>query len=270
MSEDADETKEPMDCANLVRPEFRDAVRARRSELGRSWPVADRDEYEAHLRSLLAGAVLSVRVPLAALLSILHDRRFKTRHEGSMSRNPTRNTDEESAVWCLDPSRPATFPIFGYLATEKDISEPAARASLHSAYGSARVLLSDDLRDRATVFFGDSLAWIRGSTGAPAPLTEPDELTWPFDRGLPTDRVSLDGCAFDEVVELQIIGGITLDEITEVIFDFDPPERVKRALGCAGIDWNVNPMPTLPGWLAERFSPERLDDAEAGGTSSEG
>jgi len=247
---------------DLVRPEFRDAVRARRLELGRCWPADRRDEYEAHLRSLLREAIVGARVPLSALLSIVRDGRFKTRHEGSMSKNPMRSIDEETAVWSLDPSKPETYPIFGYAASINDVTDAAARASLHSTYGSARVLLSRDVRPRATVFFGDSLSWIRNSTGAPALLDEPDELAWPFDRGLPTERRALDECAFDEVVELQITGGISVDEVDEVIFDFEPPPVVIRALRCAGIVWSVNPMPTFPPWLAELFVRDRLDGVE--------
>ena len=179
-----------------------------------------------------------------------------------MSKNPTRSIDEESAVWSLDPSKPETYPIFGYAASINDVTEAAARASLHSAYGSARVFLSPDVRPRTSVFFGDSLSWIRNSTGAPAPLNEADELTWPFDRGVPTERGSLDEGAFDEVVELQIIGGISIGDIEGVIFDFEPPAVVVRALRCAGIDWSVNPMPPFPAWLGELFVRDRLGSSE--------
>jgi hypothetical protein len=136
--------------------------------------------------------------------------------------------------------------------------------SASTTRGSARVLLSPDVRPRTSVFFGDSLSWIRNSTGAPAPLNEADELTWPFDRGVPTERGSLDEGAFDEVVELQIIGGISVGvgDIDGVIFDFEPPAVVARALRCAGIDWSVNPMPTFPAWLGELFVRDRLGSAE--------
>ncbi len=46
-----------------------------------------RDEYECHLRTLLADAELAVRVPLDALAAILRDGRFKTRHEAGPLRS---------------------------------------------------------------------------------------------------------------------------------------------------------------------------------------
>jgi hypothetical protein len=77
-------------------------------------------------------------------------------------------------------------------------------------------------------------------------------------RSSPIERLSLDECPFDEVVEIQIIGGISVNKVDGVIFDFDPPEVVVRSLEGAEIDWSVNAMPPLPPWLEERLVRDRL------------
>ncbi len=227
-------------------------------ELGRSWPYDLRAESERHLRELLTRAEIGTRVRLDPLASIVRDGRFKTVHEGAPSRNPTRSIDEEAEVWVLDQGRLAEFPIFGYAASVDDVSEPATRASLHSAYGSARVLLADEVRERTSVFFGDSLSWIRGRTGAPAPLDTPDELAWPLDRGSPMDRATLDEGAADEFVEVQIIGGIAIGAIKRVLFDYEPPAAVAELLDQREIHWTVNAMPALPRYLEQVFQRDTL------------
>ncbi len=154
-------------------------------------------------------------------------------------------------MWDLDLDRLCEFPIFGYAASIADVSEPATRATMHHAYGSARALLRADIRERTTVFFGDSLAWIRRREGAPAPLDAPDELAWPFDRGSPFDRQSLDEGGADEYVEIQIIGGISTEMIQMILFDYPPSALVAEQLAAHKIAWDVNPMAKLPPYLAD-------------------
>ena len=66
----------------------------------------------------------------------------------------------------------------------------------------------------------------------------------------------------DEVVELQILGGISVYEIDTVVFDFEPPPALTRALRSKNVEWSVNPMPSLPSWLSERFVRGRVDGAD--------
>ncbi len=234
----------------LVRAEFREAVRVRRLREGILLPPDQREVVAAHLRALLAPTVISIRVYLNVLMKILVDGRFKTVYEdGVISKNPDRSMAAESQVWEVDPAHPEGFPIFGYAASSSDMSAPATRAHLHSAYGSARLILSDLMRERTTVFFGDSLSWVRMAGGAPATIDSPDELAWPPDRGWPLERRSADDGSMDEYVELQFLGGISRSMIREVIFDFAPDERIAQALRCQGIPWRINPMPEIPEYL---------------------
>jgi hypothetical protein len=244
----------------LVRPEFLVAVRVRRAEQALLLPPDERAVVADHLRALLAPTVISVRVYLNVLMEILADGRFKTVYEdGVISRNPDRSMAEESEVWELDPSHPEVFPIFGYAASLSDMSEPATRAHLHSAYGSARLILSDAMRERTTVFFGDSLSWVRKIEGAPAPIDSPDEFAWPHDRGSPLERRSADEGSMDEYVELQFLGGISCPMIREVVFDFAPDHRVVQALRCHHIPWHVNLMPAIPEYLRDTVGPLPAD-----------
>jgi hypothetical protein len=232
----------------LIRPEFRDRVMAARRERGLGWPARERESYESHLRVLLSEAEISKRVKLDALKLILEDGRFKTSHEPGclQSKNPSRSAAEEAAVWNVPASALSELPIFGYAATAADVTVPETRATLHMAYGSARVLLRREVRTRSTVLFGDSLWPVRHDEGAPASLDAPDELCWLPDRGVPSERHGLDEGAPDEVVEIQIIKGLRLSEVSAVRFDFDPPQPIVDALSERRIGWCVNPMPALP------------------------
>ena len=235
----------------LVRPQFRERVRARRVKFGCLWPEALADRYEAHLRGLLVDAEIGTRVQLEDLESILRDGRFKTRHEpGVHSKNPQRHPDEEAEVWNVDARHLCEFPIFGYAATTDDVAVPETRRTLHNAYGPARVLFAESVRVRCSVFFGDTLRWLRDGSGAPAPVCAPDELSWPPDLGPPTERASIDVCGPEDVVEIQILGGIEAIEIKRVILDAEPADALARALRRAGLTPEVNPLPDRGSSLA--------------------
>ena len=239
----------------LVWPEFRDRVTAARRERGWRWTAGERGRYESHLRSLLSEAEISTRVSLDALALILEDGRFKTRYEPGclQSPNPPRSATEEARVWNVPAGALGELPIFGYAATVADVAVPETRATLHMAYGSARVLLRSEVGARCTVFFGDSLWAVRHDEGAPAPLGAPDELCWLPERGLPSERHGPDEGGPDEVVEIQIIKGLRVSEISSVRFDFDPPQPVLDALARRGICSCVNPMPTPPEYSRKSF-----------------
>jgi hypothetical protein len=248
----------------LVRADFRERVHARREQLGCCWPTELREPLQAHLRELVAPALLGTRVPLERLARILADGRFRTSHEpgGQPSKNPPRSPAQEARVWNIAESALADMPIYGYLATLADVTSIEARASLHQAYGSARVLLADEVRSRSTVFFADSRWPLTHEEGAPAPVDESDELAWLPDRGDPRARGSIDVGVFDEVVETQIIGGIHAREIETVIFDCPPPASIKQALCSREIEWDVNPLPEMSAEQQARFVADRLAGAE--------
>jgi hypothetical protein len=245
----------------LLRPEFRERVRVSRVERGWEWPATEREHYEAHLRALVQSAEISKRVKLAAFARILEDGRFKTPYEPGClpSGNPERSAAQEAKVWNVSADAFGELPTFGYLATIADVAVPSTRAYLHNAYGSVRVMLASAVKAKCTVFFADSLWAINHEEGVPAPLDAPDELCWLPDRGLPTGRLTIDEGGADEVVEIQIIGGLSLGEISSVRFDFEPPDSIVNALCARGIKWCLNPMPTLP-----RYSRLRLDALSAG------
>jgi len=231
-----------------------------RAARGGSWPASERAGRQADLRRLLRDAEISTRVTLDALVLILACGRFKTRYEPGCvpNKNPARSAAEEAQVWNVSAESPGDLPIFGYAATAGDVSVPETRATLHMAYGSARVLLSDTVRSRCTVFFGDSLWALRHDEGAPAPLSEPDELCWLADRGLPEERHNIDQGGPDEVVEIQILKGLRVSEIASVRFDFEPPHLVQDALEQQKVSWRVNPMLALPKYSARHFVADRL------------
>ena len=206
-------------------------------------------------------AEIASRVKLDALAGILADGRFKTRHEpaGRPSKNPPRSAAEEARIWNVPERALSEMPIYGYLATRADVAAVETRMSLHQAYGSARVVLRPEARSRSTVFFGDSRWPTSHDEGAPTPIDGPYELAWMPDLGAPTDRRSVDEGYFDEVVELQVIGGVHIRDIEVVVFDFDPPPSIIGALRCRKLKWDVNPLPSVsdeqcPGFVADELT----------------
>ncbi len=244
----------------LVRPAFCARVRARRQERGWCWPAEVRECFEGHLRALVERAEIGSRVKLDALAGILADGRFKTRHEatGRPSKNPPRSSAEEARIWNVHERALSGMPIYGYLATRADVTAVETRMSLHRAYGSARVVLRPEARSCSTVFFGDSRWPTSHDEGAPAPIDGPYELAWMPDLGPPTDRRSVDEGYFDEVVELQIIGGVHISDIEVVVFDLDPPCSITDALRCRELKWDVNPLPSMSDEQRARFVADEL------------
>jgi hypothetical protein len=242
----------------LLRKEFRERVRAARAKRGWEWSAAEREPYEAHLRALVQGAEISKRVRLEAFARILDDGRFKTPYEPRClpSGNPVRSAVRDAQVWNVSAEAFGELPTFGYLATTADVAVPETRAYMHNAYGSVRVMLAGEVKARCTVFFADSLWAISHDEGAPAPLDAPDELCWLPDRCLPPERLTIDEGGPDEVAEIQIIGGLSVDEISSVRFDFKPPESIVDALSARAIKWCVNSVPTLPSY--SRLVPDTL------------
>ncbi len=180
----------------------------------------------------LSDAVLALRVTETALRAVLDGGRFRTREEIGPP-NPQRSADLERSIWTIDSEEPADLPVYGYAATVGDVRDrdggDATRRTLRETFGSARVILNDSLRDRTTFTMHDSLSLLERRAVAPSLITAPSHLSWPPEGDF--KRKNLDWCGADEFFELQILGGVYVDDIAEVLFDWEPAQVTKEALG---------------------------------------
>lgn len=186
----------------------------------------------------LSGAVLGRRMTEEGLCSVLADGRFKTQAEIG-SPNPTRPPSLERSVWTIEGDDPADLPIYGYAATIGDLRDPdgglKSLESVRRAYGPVRVIFKNSVRSRTTFTIHDSLWRLKQLGVAPSRVTNPSHLSWPFDGDWNRERI--DRCRADEYCEIQILGRVYVDDIDRVLFDRQPHQQTKEALG--GVPYQV-------------------------------
>lgn len=220
------------------------------------------DELKADLarrtREAFAGKKIGVRVNPADLSRIINDGRIKTQFESGKSKGkfaPGYRAQFESAWFGLDEKKtdPKVRPIYGYVMTDgvrpaglgsADIFAPATDAL--SQYGQIQIVLKDQVRDRTTAMFGDSLNNYR--MGQPSPVNNPSWQSFSpppgksmMSRGLNDLDRKMDESAFRSgtYAEAQIHGGVTLADIDEVLFPTTPTAAVQKELNDAGVKWRV-------------------------------
>jgi hypothetical protein len=192
---------------------------------------------EAQMREQLAGAKVVVRRANESTLRDILDRgRMRTQFETKTSGGdyaPTKRAKFEESIWGysrkLDPQR---RPIYGYLSPGGDESVwPVGQ------YGGIRIVLKDSVRSRTSIVFGDSL-------GARVPTSDLDSPRWwsyrTFTYTDPTKAANYWSGDFQKnarYIETQIHGGVTVGDIDEVIFEFQPSADMIAALARAGIRW---------------------------------
>lgn len=216
------------------------------------YPTLDElhDAVSAKMRELTAKAKVRVRVDEDALGSILEDGRFKTQFETGTSEgalNPELRDQIENFYFGYEDTPGEDRPIYGYVAGQGD-------EWTTQQYGEVIVQLDDDIRDRTSVSFFDSLDAYRG-TGTifeqgqelmPSPLNDP---SWQSAMPWEPDQLYGSILQFEDLRELpayaeaQIHGGVAVDDIEQVIFTgAEPSAEIKAALKEAGISWSWDPV----------------------------
>jgi len=190
------------------------------------------DAIRGQMAEWLSDAVLALRVTETSLREVLGAGRFKAQGETG-SPTPHRSADLERSIWTVDTKDPADLPVYGYAATLGDVRDidggDATRRTLRDTFGSARVILNDSLRGRTTFTMHDSRSLLESRAVAPSPITAPSHLSWPPEGDF--KRKNLDWCGANEFFELQILGGVYVDDIAQVLFDWEPAQVTKDALG---------------------------------------
>lgn len=188
-----------------------------------------KDAYLAEADKVVADAVkdaeVRIRVPSDTLGQVLKEGRFKSQFESGASRglyDPSYRTNAERTGFGYEASGkgaldPKLRPIYGYLAGSKE-------SGAVNMYGDAIVRLKPEVRDRTTFTLTDSLGEVDRGTILPQPIENPSVLA--ALPGLPDDIVGvwkyrtasepLDGISYP-YAEAQIHGGVTLNDIAEVI-----------------------------------------------------
>lgn len=216
------------------------------------------DEMRNRVRKAFANKKIAVRVTPKNLENILDDGRFKSQFESKSSKgnyDPTFRAGMEASWFGIpdDPSyKPQERPIYGYVALDGirpagfgsgSIGDPATDAL--SQYGQIQVVLKYDVRNRTTAMFGDSLNNL--TQGVPSPVNDPDWksftpiATGHGARGLARmDRSGLDAdFRHNAYAEAQIHGGVSLDDVEEIVFPSNPPTALRQKLDEKGVKWRV-------------------------------
>lgn len=203
---------------------------------------AELDEAKARaaeqLREDFAGKKVAVRVTEETLDRIVADGRFKTQFETKRSGGgyvPTKRAALESMMFGLPANAdPATRPIYGYVAIE-GIGPVRTSQDLLNTYGQVQVVLKDSVRSRTTASVGDSL----DRKVLPSPIDDP---SWEsFNPAYHWSKYDFDYADHRAVLypEAQVHGGVTVDDVEEVVFSVQPSEATQKALADKGISWRV-------------------------------
>ena len=223
-----------------------------------------------------------------ALLAILEDGRFKTQYETGVSEgwnSPSLRRKFENEYFAIPTDLPdADRPVYGYMP----LQDETGKVRHPVQYGDQIVVLKPEVRDRATMTFGDSLdgeltgmsldedfddlpkdrleAAFDGYESGPAIL---HEMVGALDA---SDAVEFDLGGEEagvknkwDYVEAQIHGGINLEDIEKVGINTDNENAKTMALALekAGIPWFKmdDPEETISTW-SEFSSGENLPDSQ--------
>lgn len=223
---------------------------------GRGVNVAQLREWAVEaIETRLKDAEVRIRVASEDLWAILEDGRLKTQYETNDSGgnlDPAYRMKEEarmfglkpdtsvSEIWTPHDATPPAYattdvpieerPIYGFLS-DRNLADDVGEDFL-GQYGDLTIRLKDDTLDRTTFNTGDSLGT---RTQAPTPFRAPEAASIsPYELpdlldGTETDFTSLaKGSGY---VEAQVHGGVTLDDIAEVLIPEAVYEEERTTVG---------------------------------------
>lgn len=239
-------------------PQAKDAAKKRRlNELRAQTGISDPVLLEAELQRAIDymqeevnRRTLAVRARFEGAEKIIAEGRFKSQFEtqtsGGKLDNMFRGSAEESGFGYPEKLDPMKRPIYGYFA---DLTDPKESLST-TQYGGVRFIVKNEVRDRTTVSWDDSLGGlIRGDLYPPV-STKIDAGA--FDMGYKLKSALNRGRPL--YFEAQIHNQLTIDDIEKVQFLFDEKtgslghrvidnderllvEKIKQMLTQKGIKW---------------------------------
>ena len=184
---------------------------------------------------------MSTRVNPSTLDKILDIGRFRSQVYPGV--NPTsqvtsvlpqdRRRIEREVFGLPEKSHADTHPVYGYIGNPDEKRGETFDALHVDQYGDARIVFKDSVRPRTTVVYGDSLANFDAHLVIPAPV---DAFDWDaFGKSLKGTRDNPFISSIDSDInwnrtyfDAQIHGGVTLDDIDYVEWDWDRSGRNGR------------------------------------------
>lgn len=232
-----------------------------------------KEQVKAQLRREFAGKPIGVRVTTDGLGRILRDGRMKTMFEtgrsgglggGSRGYREIRERAED-AFFGLGPDSDARErPIYGFVAVEGiqpagslNPTEPNEASVRLANYGDVQVILKDSVRSRTTATVGDSI----DEHILPTPVDNPGwESFNPGAHGFRELEIDWRQRGNWIYPEAQVHGGVSVDDIEEVVFAAEPDDALKASLRRAGINWRV--LPDSSAGRPKAPSPETYDERQ--------
>ncbi len=223
-------------------------------------PGTDPDKLKARMAESLKEAVdgkpVGVRMSPVGLQRMLDAGRYKTQHESNASSallDPGARKVAEGANFGLpDNLDPGKRPVYGYVMVDgirpagQDPETVEGFGDMLSQYGRVQVVLKPEVESRTTMMVGDSLN--DHTKGRPSPMSDPDWRSFTFttrqgliDKPLATlDRdYGSDEFRGYQYVEAQVHGGVTVDDIAEVVLAEPPTGALRQQLERSGLSWRV-------------------------------
>lgn len=210
---------------------------------------------EQALKDAADAGELVMRQPVAKLLAILSDGRVRSQFEtgtsqGLLDLNRRRRVEEKSLGLPQDLAA-QDRPVYGFLAPRGPDGPTGQVLEYTRAYGRALLRIKDSVRDRTRLTVGDSLDRVDRTQSSPveAPALRstyglrcdpPEDLVELRTRQSPKELLDSLARGYN-YVEAQFMGGLSVDDIAEVLFEFPPPPDVSEALARRGIPWRVVP-----------------------------
>lgn len=215
-------------------------------------------ELEARIQKMVdawaAEADAYINVPNSVLPKIISDGRFKNQFETGTTKGlpnlQARASTEEKVLGVAPDADPAARPSYGFMSALPDGQDIDA-----SQYGGTTIRLKRHVLRRSSVTFGDSLD--RNDRGS-QPLMAASQATAPTTLSFQSTSLShiwsklgADPSRFTaaairkglrpytDYAELQIFGGISLDDIEMVIFKGKSRPKLAKILDEAKIPWKL-------------------------------
>lgn len=217
-----------------------------------------KNDFGNRVRAAWADKKIAMRVTPSNLGKILADGRVKTQFETGTSKglnDKNARAAHEAMMFglSLDPNVDReSRPVYGYVAVDGirpvgvSVGSQGTGTDALSQYGQVQVVLKNEVRDRTTAMYGDSMN--HGRFGVPSPVNQPSWMSFtPMvdNGGIAANFGDLDRDPEDfelrsnAYVEAQVHGGVTVDDIAEVVFPSAPAKALRESLDAQGIPWRV-------------------------------
>lgn len=207
-----------------------------------------------HVKDLVGRAGLYTRRPVDDFEKIVDDGRWKTQFEIRSTQGfygpPLRAQVEEQLFgFPITGGDVTKRPVYGYLAEGGFTTDNGEEEQ----YGAAVIRMKASTRDRTTFSFWDSLdiPMLVGNPEygsfwmGPSPLSRPNTRAAHMNAAYDHDPLNINSVnELEWYAEAQLHGGVTIDDIDEVIFvplvpSDEPTDTLKAKLDRLGIPWRI-------------------------------